>query len=270
MSVAVPLFTYAASVNHKADHTIKETVLGNQATETPYNATAVPFSEADLVRVGELRCDKMRTREGGSAVPGRVKTQRLTVTNGAWDGSGYSTNQLTFNGTGDGESNAALYVQGGGANVVGGLRVSGNTTLTGTVTTTGININNFPIRYFGPLFYNTGSNSVAYIRLYFSALDQYGKPPYLYGNFKVMGHGYSDPVSDWHVASQGFSQNGTGPQYATVASSQSAPPITWHAHDLVNKCVIFKVTFGALGNFVGNIWAETWMGDYTSMTLGPL
>eukprot|EP00741_Cyanophora_paradoxa_P020323 tig00021248_g19615.t1 len=57
-------------VNHKGDHTIKETTLGNQATEAPYNATAVPFSEADLVRVGELRCDKMRTREGGSAVPG--------------------------------------------------------------------------------------------------------------------------------------------------------------------------------------------------------
>eukprot|EP00741_Cyanophora_paradoxa_P024766 tig00000270_g23909.t1 len=88
MSVAVPLFTYAASVNHVKDHTIKETILGYQTTETPYNATAVPFSEADLVRVGELRCDKMRTREGGSAVPGRVKTQRLTVTNGAWDGSG--------------------------------------------------------------------------------------------------------------------------------------------------------------------------------------
>eukprot|EP00741_Cyanophora_paradoxa_P014764 tig00020824_g14242.t1 len=108
MSVAVPLFTYAASVNHKADHTIKETTLGNQATETPYNATAVPFSEADLVRVGELRCDKMRTREGGSAVPGRVRTQRLTVTNGAWDGSGHTTNALTFNGGADGEGNAAL------------------------------------------------------------------------------------------------------------------------------------------------------------------
>eukprot|EP00741_Cyanophora_paradoxa_P000816 tig00000443_g787.t1 len=132
MSVAVPLFTYAASVNHKGDHTIKETTLGDQATETPYNATAVPFSEADLVRVGELRCDKMRTREGGSAVPGRVKTQRLTVTNGSWDGSGHTTNALTFNNA-DGEANAALYVQGGGANVVGGLRVNGAATVTGVV-----------------------------------------------------------------------------------------------------------------------------------------
>eukprot|EP00741_Cyanophora_paradoxa_P001021 tig00000451_g983.t1 len=61
MSVAVPLFTYAASVNHKGDHTIKETTLGNQATEAPYNATAVPFSEADL---------------------------RLTVTNGPGTGAG--------------------------------------------------------------------------------------------------------------------------------------------------------------------------------------
>eukprot|EP00741_Cyanophora_paradoxa_P020708 tig00021290_g19988.t1 len=48
-------------------------------------------------------------------------SRRLTVTNGAWDGSGYTTNQVTFNGTVNGEGNAALYVQGGGANVVGGL-----------------------------------------------------------------------------------------------------------------------------------------------------
>eukprot|EP00741_Cyanophora_paradoxa_P023484 tig00021586_g22686.t1 len=73
----------------------------------------------------------MRTREGGSAVPGRVKTQRLTVTNGSWDGSGHTTNALTFNGTADGEGNAALYVQGGGADVVGGLRVNGAATITG-------------------------------------------------------------------------------------------------------------------------------------------
>eukprot|EP00741_Cyanophora_paradoxa_P018003 tig00021036_g17384.t1 len=129
MSVAVPLFTYAASVNHKGDHTIKETTLGDQATETPYNATAVPFTEADLVRVGELRCDKMRTREGGPAVPGRVKTQRLTVTNGSWDGTGHTTNTITHNPDADGEGNSALYVHTGGANVVGGLRVNGTVTV---------------------------------------------------------------------------------------------------------------------------------------------